>query len=502
MHRVIGLLVAFGLTALIAATMSTAAFPGRNGEIAFQTNRDDNAEIYTMNADGTNRVNRTRNSASDITPHWSADGRRIAFATDRDGNYEIATINADGTGFASVTDTAGENNRWPSWTGDGRILFQRGTRGNRDVYLANADGSGLVVNLTPDSADSAWAAASPRAPMIVFSRYTEADGQRLYTMNTITGVKKLVIPASSSFSDYQANWSPSGNDLVFARFGTTDSDLYVVHKDGTGLRQLTSTPGRSEDQPAFSPDGNKIVFHACVDPGGPSQHCANYVRNVDGSGEVEVTSTPTAPYADTFGGDWIDPFWHTSLAGEGSEVTQTNGRLEEAFAEDAEQGGQYDNIDAHVGTNCKLTGDFDVQADFSLLTWPAANGVQVYLSAFEANGAQVLRESQVWGENYSTWFDPTFTESPTTDVNGSLRLTRTDDAVAGYYRNGQAWAQIASGTTRLDDVTIGLGTSSFMDRFVHQVVNVAWDNFRINSGNISCPTWWADSSPDWQPTSK
>jgi hypothetical protein len=33
-------------------------------------------------------------------------------------------------------------------------------------------------------------------------------------------------------------------------------------------------------------------------------------------------------------------------------------------------------------------------------------------------------------------------------------------------------------------------------------VRVAYDNFRINSGSITCPTWWDDSSPDWQAISK
>ena len=40
-----------------------------------------------------------------------------------------------------------------------------------------------------------------------------------------------------------------------------------------------------------------------------------------------------------------------------------------------------------------------------------------------------------------------------------------------------------------------------MGRFVHQEVQVAWDNFRINAGTISCDNpWWADDSPDWHTT--
>src|SRR5262249_20661921 len=76
----------------IADGQAQAAFPGANGKIVFRTNRDGNAEIYTMSADGTNRVDLTRDPAEDVDPRWSSDGRRIVFASNRSGNYEIYTM--------------------------------------------------------------------------------------------------------------------------------------------------------------------------------------------------------------------------------------------------------------------------------------------------------------------------------------------------------------------------------------------------------------------------
>jgi TolB protein len=40
-------------------------------QIAFQSGRDGNDEIYVMNADGTGQVNLTNNAASDTWPAWS-----------------------------------------------------------------------------------------------------------------------------------------------------------------------------------------------------------------------------------------------------------------------------------------------------------------------------------------------------------------------------------------------------------------------------------------------
>jgi hypothetical protein len=71
-----------------------------------------------------------------------------------------------------------------------------------------------------------------------------------------------------------------------------------------------------------------------------------------------------------------------------------------------------------------------------------------------------------------------------------------------YFRSGQSWVRIASGTTSQADTAIGLSMSTFLNRFAHWRVEVAFDDFRISSGALHCPSWWDDTSPDWQPVGK
>jgi hypothetical protein len=71
--------------------------------IAFTSNRDGNADVYIMNADGTGQTRLTNDSESDSQPSISADGTKIAFTSTRDGNEEIYVMNADGTGQTRLT---------------------------------------------------------------------------------------------------------------------------------------------------------------------------------------------------------------------------------------------------------------------------------------------------------------------------------------------------------------------------------------------------------------
>ena len=76
-----------------------------------------------MNADGTNPVNVSNNSATDWMPAWSPDGSRLAFIAGRDADFELYTMNADGSGQTRLTTHPGSDLS-PSWSPDGtRITY-------------------------------------------------------------------------------------------------------------------------------------------------------------------------------------------------------------------------------------------------------------------------------------------------------------------------------------------------------------------------------------------
>ncbi|MBA2361094.1 MAG: PD40 domain-containing protein [Actinobacteria bacterium] len=242
--------------ALALAMSARAAFPGERGLIAFVSHRDGNAEIYTMNRDGSNQTNITRAPASDYAPAFSPDGRTIAFVTTRDGNPEIYTMAADGSGANRLTDNATSDSD-PAFSPDGqRIAFVR----------------------TPPP--------SPFPGRPVNEIFTMAsDGSNLTRLTDKT-------------ADADPTYSPDGLRIAFSRNVFRHFQLHTMTADGSGQTNITASTGScgqfiDELGPAFSPDGERIAFASNrEDLAGPcfSTNFEIYTGAPDGSDVTRLTN--------------------------------------------------------------------------------------------------------------------------------------------------------------------------------------------------------------------
>ena len=103
---------------------------------------------------------------------------------------------------------------------------------------------------------------------------------------------------------------------------------------------------------------------------------------------------------------------------------------------------------ATLQPTCILRGDFEVQVNYQLLSWPSNSGVRVGLGMHpgfglvERVGADFFPDKEVYLTHFVT--DGVQGLIQTSDQSGKLRLTRVDDVLSGYYFTGGSWALIHS----------------------------------------------------------
>ena len=64
--------------------------------------------------DGSGLENLTNSPNDEWAPTWSPDGRQIAFQSNRDGNWEIYVMNLDGLGLNNLTNDPADD-QLPHW---------------------------------------------------------------------------------------------------------------------------------------------------------------------------------------------------------------------------------------------------------------------------------------------------------------------------------------------------------------------------------------------------
>ena len=226
--------------------------------IAFTSFRDGNAEIYGMNADGTNQTRLTNDAAEDIDPAFSSDGSKIAFRSNRSGNFDLYVMNADGTGLINVTNNAAFDIE-PAFSPDGsKIVFRSNRDGNFEIYIMNADGTN-PIRLTNHPTLDFDPEFSPDGSKIIFISDRGGAAGEIYTMD-VDGTD-LVRLTTNTAADINPTFSPDGSKIAFASNRDGNFEVYVMNSDGANQLRLT-TDAANDAHPNFSPDGSKIAFRS------------------------------------------------------------------------------------------------------------------------------------------------------------------------------------------------------------------------------------------------
>lgn len=264
-----------------------AYFSSDGTRLIYQSSRPEYPcdQIYSMKTDGSDKQRVSTGTGRTTCGYYYAGGNEILFASTHEASadcppkpsyergyvwpiypgYDIYRAKADGSGLTPLTRSSGYDAE-ATIASDGLIVFTSVRDGDMEIYSMQADGSG-VKRLTNR--------AGP-------------DGGPFFSWDgTLIAFRGRSLPPGKELDEYRSL-------LADGLWRPTELELFVMNRDGSNLRQVT-TLGGANFAPSWHPDGKRLIFASNVhDPRG--RNFDLYLINVDGTGLERVT------YNETFDG--------------------------------------------------------------------------------------------------------------------------------------------------------------------------------------------------------
>lgn len=217
-------------TPIPTATQLPAALQVR-GSLAYVVRERGQTDIWVLPIAGGAPLRLLNDIVDERDPAWSPlpGDTRLAFASRQDGNWELYIYDLTTQVTSRLTyDLSFQGN--PKWSPDAEWIVYESYQGNNlDVYAVRVDGSQAPIRITDHPAP-----------------------------------------------DFSPAWSPSGREIAFVSLRDRAQDIFVFNLDTLETRNVTNTPLVNEDHPTWSPDGRHLAYSA-IEQGAEKV----FVRRVD-----------------------------------------------------------------------------------------------------------------------------------------------------------------------------------------------------------------------------
>ena len=296
------------------APQAASACPEWENAIVFT--RDDPVtgyDLFVVQPDGSGLIHLDNNPGRmDRSPQWTPDHCRIIYSAKVEGEDEaIRSINPDGSGMVTLIGGGDDDRDWnPSMSPDGRwIAYSRAPRlpdrhlGEDDLWIAPVDGSLPPRQITRFPGDEHWVQWSPDGAWILFK--AEHDGNSDIWLVNPEGTEFVQL-TDARVGEGPAAWSPDGRTIAYVSGGRT-TEIYLMDRDGTKLRQVSKFGYSPPDSPhflAFSPDGTRLAVSLSTPSGAYDRDL--YLLSLESGGLAKLSALFSGQVGDGAEDTWVD----------------------------------------------------------------------------------------------------------------------------------------------------------------------------------------------------
>ena len=253
------------------------------------------SNLWLVNFDGSADRALTSTHTTDTSPRWSPDGTRIAYLSESDGHTQIFVRFMDSGQTSRLTDL--ENAPGDiSWSPDGKqiaFVAQVSSPGPRLAMLPPA----------PQGAHWADQPRMFDTLIYRFNGmgYLRPGTKQIFVVAADGGAPRQISRGDAAYGSPTSGgpnliWTKDGRSLVFssnlrkdAEYDPNDTEVYEMSVADGAVKQLTHRKG-PDNSPELSPDQNSIAYTGFDDRYQGHQTTHLYLMNRDGSNARVVTS--------------------------------------------------------------------------------------------------------------------------------------------------------------------------------------------------------------------
>ncbi|MBX7138527.1 MAG: DPP IV N-terminal domain-containing protein [Oligoflexia bacterium] len=234
--------------------------PRLSGRIVFSAQSGSTESIFVLDLDGRRVRKLIGDSHHNSYPSWSPDGTKLAFASDRDSDWEIYVSDFEGQDQLRLTNNPGIDDH-PAFAHDRNqiIYFSESADGKGTNIYTIVPPSTEPVRLTNLGGKNSTPQLSPDGTQISYSTSRFWPGWDICLWDIKE--QKETCPLKGEQSFCRAQWSNSGERLVYSFGFGNEIDLGILELKSGAKKSVTSMDGREYDA-SWSPSEDYLVFAA------------------------------------------------------------------------------------------------------------------------------------------------------------------------------------------------------------------------------------------------
>ena len=286
-------------TAAETGPITIQAATGEKLIVSAQMAAGDEFDIFSMNPDGTGRINLTADYPYDaIHPRLSPDGTRVVFIKRERDARTLCGMFADGSAKREIVNyDRGFGPGYPEWIDNHRLAYLSGPRTGKNSLrsvdfsgerndllleiLSSEDPSPNMIGLSPDGSKIAICSQEGS-----FSPSLDIYIAELGADRTVAGVNAFYADEGNGCADRDPFWSPDSQTLYWSHLlpdGAEGWTNVIVRKD------LTLAQSANEYDGVIRPAGAEEAHLLSISPDGEHLLCstAGHLFSVEIAGGVE-----------------------------------------------------------------------------------------------------------------------------------------------------------------------------------------------------------------------